>query len=190
MILFLFSGLAVYFSLNQNKHMETQTLLHETATHEPELILVQASGGQRFANYLIDLVGFFALLFFWGILLALVKPSAVDALNYSDNDVSASLLDRIITMVIFAVYMGLIEGIFKGKSLGKLITGTKAVNEYDGSDISFGTAFTRGFSRLVPFEAFSALGNPSYPWHDKWSNTIVIDEKETRRQSNREGAPW
>jgi uncharacterized RDD family membrane protein YckC len=170
--------------------METETLIQQPSLQQSELILIQASAGKRFANYLIDLVGFFALLFFWGIILAVVKPTAADALNYSDSDVSASLLDRVITMIIFAIYMAFIEGIFKGKSLGKLITGTKAVNEFDGSDISFGVAFTRGFSRIVPFEAFSALGNPSYPWHDKWSNTIVIDEKETRRQSNGEGAPW
>jgi uncharacterized RDD family membrane protein YckC len=69
--------------------------------------------------------------------------------------------------------------VFRGKSIGKLITGTKAVNE-DGSDISFGKAFARGFSRAVPFDAFSALGDPSYPWHDKWTNTYVIDEKQTR----------
>jgi hypothetical protein len=30
---------------------------------------------------------------------------------------------------------------------------------------------------MVPFEAFSALGTPSYPWHDKWTRTVVIDEK-------------
>jgi hypothetical protein len=33
--------------------------------------------------------------------------------------------------------------------------------------------------RLVPFEQFSALGSPSYPWHDRWTKTIVIDEKLT-----------
>jgi hypothetical protein len=31
--------------------------------------------------------------------------------------------------------------------------------------------------RLTPLEAFSALGsNPPYPWHDRWTNTLVIVE--------------
>jgi uncharacterized RDD family membrane protein YckC len=80
--------------------------------------------------------------------------------------------------------MSLIEAMFRGKSIGKLITGTKAVNE-DGSDISFAKAFERGLARMVPFEAFSALGEPSYPWHDKWTKTFVIDEKEMRKQNDR-----
>jgi uncharacterized RDD family membrane protein YckC len=74
----------------------------------------------------------------------------------------------------YGAYMAIIEGIFKGRSIGKFITGTKAVNE-DGSNISFTTAIARGFSRIVPFEPFSALGSPSYPWHDKWNKTYVID---------------
>jgi len=64
------------------------------------------------------------------------------------------------------------------KTLGKVFTNTRAIND-DGSRISPKTAFLRCFSRFVPFEAFSALGNPSYPWHDRWTHTMVIDEKLT-----------
>jgi hypothetical protein len=33
------------------------------------------------------------------------------------------------------------------------------------------------WARLTPFEAFSALGsNPPYPWHDRWTKTLVIVE--------------
>ncbi len=72
--------------------------------------------------------------------------------------------------------MGIVEGFGKGKTIGKYITGTRAVNE-DGSKITFSTGFVRGLTRLVPFNALSALGSPTYPWHDKWTNTLVIDEK-------------
>jgi uncharacterized RDD family membrane protein YckC len=84
----------------------------------------------------------------------------------------------LISLIFYALYMGLVEGVFKGKSLGKLITGTKAVN-MDGSKISFATAFARGCSRAVPFCVFSAFGTPCYPWQDKWTNTLVIDEKKS-----------
>jgi uncharacterized RDD family membrane protein YckC len=165
--------------LDKPKHMETAST--NSFYTEAELNLVQASRGKRFANYLIDLIGFYIIVFFWGIVMALVNPQSLEALDYSDSNVGANLLDRLVTLILFGVYIGFIEAIFKGKTLGKLVTGTKAVYETDGRDISVGTAFLRGFSRMVPFEAFSALGDPSYPWHDRWTNTIVIDEKQSTR---------
>jgi len=88
------------------------------------------------------------------------------------------VLDFVLTLGVTGVVWGLMEALFKGKSVGKFITGTRAVNE-DGSRISVGIAFKRGFSRIVPLEPFSAFGNPSYPWHDRWTNTYVIDEKQS-----------
>ncbi|MFI5196603.1 MAG: hypothetical protein ACHQD8_05900, partial [Chitinophagales bacterium] len=69
----------------------------------------------------------------------------------------------------------IIEGITKGRSLGKLITGTVAVKE-DLTKITWNEAVIRSTGRLVPFEAFSALGG--VPWHDKWSKTIVIKKRQ------------
>lgn len=141
---------------------------------EPQL--VQAGSGQRLANYFIDLILFYILFFIAGMVIAVVSPESLenDTL-FSDN----IFLDRLFSLLLFGVYMSLVEGIFKGRTLGKLITGTKAVNT-DGSTISFSTALGRGFSRMVPFEPFSALGNPPFPWHDKWTNTYVIDVRQSR----------
>jgi uncharacterized RDD family membrane protein YckC len=136
---------------------------------EPQL--VRASTGKRLANYLIDFVVFLIVVFILAIIIAMVSPPSSDESGLiSDN----SLLERLFWMFMYGAYMAIIEGIFKGRSIGKFITGTKAVNE-DGSNISFTTAIARGFSRIVPFEPFSALGSPSYPWHDKWNKTYVID---------------
>jgi uncharacterized RDD family membrane protein YckC len=144
---------------------------------EPQL--VQASSGKRLANYFIDLILFYILVFIAGMIIATVSPESLenDTL-FSDN----VFLDRLLSLLIFGVYMSFVEGIFKGRTLGKLITGTKAVNA-DGSTISFATALGRGFSRMVPFEPFSALGNPPYPWHDKWTNTYVIDVRQSSLES-------
>ena len=127
--------------------------------------LQQANGGKRFANYLIDLVVFyiFAIILY----VVLVRE---DVLNLSNNP----LIDRLLTLICYGLFMGIYEGIFRGRTLGKLITRTRAVNE-DGTSISFQTGFLRGVSRAVPFETFSAFGDPSYPWHDRWTHTYVID---------------
>ncbi len=147
----------------------------------PEYQIVQASGGKRFANYIIDLIIFYVLLFLAGIVIALINPVTINSIN--EDDTGFNLLDRLLTLVLYGLYMFIIEAVFKGKSLGKLITGTRAVNE-DGSNISAGTALLRGLSRAVPFNALSALGSPAYPWHDKWTKTYVIDEKQSNRPAD------
>lgn len=159
--------------------MET-TEQHLFADNEYQL--VQASGGKRFANYIIDLVVFYALLFGSGIVIGLLNPSAFDSIP-EDDSLGYNLLDRLLGLVFYGIYMFIVEALFKGKSLGKLITGTRAVNE-DGSNITPKTALLRGLSRAVPFNAFSALGTPSYPWHDRWTRSYVIDEKESNRPTD------
>jgi len=135
----------------------------------------RADSGKRFLNYLIDIILFYAIFFSIGIIVIQVSPSIAESLAVSD-DGGFAFFDRIFTILLYAVYMSVVEAIFKGRSLGKLITRTKAVN-MDGSSISTGTAFARGFSRAVPFCVFSAFGNPSNPWQDRWTNTMVIDLK-------------
>ena len=152
-----------------------QTATNDLLTFDTEL--VRATSGQRLANYIIDIFVFYGLFVVLGVILALLSPSTIENMDTASS--GSGLLDRLFSLILYALYMGLVEALSKGKSLGKLITGTRAVN-IDGSKISFSTAFARGFSRAVPFCAFSALGNPCNPWQDKWTNTMVIDEKKSR----------
>ena len=134
----------------------------------------KASTGKRFANYIIDLIFFYVVLFAIGILWALISPDIIygDDLSFS----GIILLDRIIMLILYAIFMFGQEALTKGSSLGKFITGTRAVN-LDGTTISSSSALARGFSRAVPFCVFSAFGNPCNPWQDRWTNTMVIDKK-------------
>ena len=129
--------------------------------------LQQASVGKRFANYLIDLVLFIIVGIF---IFAFFIRMGVLALDMNP------FLDRLLSLLLYAILMGTTEAIFKGKTLGKAITRTRAVND-DGTPISARTAFLRGFSRAVPFEPLS--GFSGYPWHDSWTHTYVIDEQKS-----------
>jgi len=132
--------------------------------------LTQASSGKRLANYLIDLVSFYVFMYLFSyVLVNLSYDLAV--IIYGDGH---EIAGRLIVLVFYGMYMGLIEAAFKGRSIGKLITGTIAVNQ-DGSRINGQTALLRGLSRAVPFNALSALGSPCYPWHDKWNKTYVVN---------------
>jgi uncharacterized RDD family membrane protein YckC len=142
-----------------------------------DIVLERASAGKRLLNLIIDSVVFYMLVFGFGMALGLLFPSFAEASE--PETLSFKIVDRLISAIFYALYMGSLEVIFRGKSFGKFLTGTKAVN-LDGSEISKTTAFQRGFSRAVPFCAFSALGSPCNPWQDRWTDTMVIDEKESQ----------
>jgi uncharacterized RDD family membrane protein YckC len=140
--------------------------------------VVQANGGKRFANYFIDLVGFYVFMYLFSYVLIEINYELA-VMIYGESD-GFDLVGRLITLLFYGMYMGLLEAVTKGRSLGKLITGTVAVNE-DGSRISGQTALLRGLSRAVPFNAFSALGTPPHPWHDRWTKTYVVAYKSIQR---------
>lgn len=144
-------------------------------TDEAQLVL--ASQGKRFLNLIIDRIAYVVFSWLFNSFVAVIYMEALYNLA-GYNLTLVSIINLIISLFWYALFMGGVEALSKGKSLGKLITGTKAVNE-DGSTISPKTALLRGLSRMVPFEPFSAFGNPSYPWHDRWTHTYVIDEKQS-----------
>jgi len=141
---------------------------------------VLASTGKRFVNYLIDLVIFYILIVVVvaGIILNVHAVENTDSYSSSASASGGYFLFQLIFLAFYTLFYCLCEIIFKGRTIGKFITGTKAVNR-DGSEISPKTFLLRSLSRAVPFEQFSALGNPCFPWHDKWTNTLVIDVKKT-----------
>jgi uncharacterized RDD family membrane protein YckC len=146
--------------------METQRIDKDLITLEP--YYSRATWGKRLTNYLIDCL-IFSLLYF-------VIVTSLGVLNPKTEVFFQQDKYGFITLLIYGLYMSLLEAIMKGKSFGKLITKTRAVR-LEGDDISIMNAFARGFVRIVPFCTFSALGNPCNPWQDRWTKTIVIDEE-------------
>lgn len=142
-----------------------------------DIALHQASGGKRFANWLIDRIVIYIL---WRIFFAAVGTKMV-VLMYRGGDTLTSIYIKLyLTILVLDLFLlTAIEYLGRGKTVGKLVTGTRAVNE-DGTPITFKTALLRTLSRIVPFEPFSALGNPAFPWHDRWTKTYVVDEKLSR----------
>ena len=129
--------------------------------------LVPASKGKRLANMLIDY--FFAIIFSLAIFVAL------DLFSVYSIEEENKLLDQLLGMLMYALFYTLVEGGLRGKTMGKYITQTKVVN-LDGSEPDFNTFVRRSFCRIVPFEQFSFLGDEDSGWHDRWSDTMVIDE--------------
>ena len=131
-----------------------------------------ASQGKRFANYLIDRIvlflfslGFGILL---GIILALFSPETLDVVEQGNF-----LLEYLFAFVLGTIYYSIFEGL-TGRSLGKLITKTKVVNE-QGEKADFGSIFLRSMCRYIPFNAFSFLSSDAIGWHDTLSKTRVVE---------------
>lgn len=138
-----------------------------------EVYYERASTGKRLANYIIDFIVFYLLVMVFAVILALTSPTTFN--SWTSTSDGFGLVDRILTLFFYAMYMSIVEALLKGKSIGKFITKTRAVN-LDGTPISTSTAFARGFSRAVPFCVFSALGGVCNPWQDRWTNTMVVNE--------------
>ncbi|WP_395750009.1 RDD family protein [Prosthecobacter sp.] len=133
-----------------------------------------AGGGKRFLNFIIDRVAIIGLFFVFAVIVGLLEGMGVIH-GFVDNLEDISTLEDIAyTAVASIVYYTFFEGLF-GRSLGKLITGTKVVT-VSGEPLTFGNALMRSLSRIVPFEPFSFLGSGvDTGWHDSWTSTRVVD---------------
>lgn len=159
----------VYMALNERQE-EEQDIFTDMRPR-----LVQASHAKRFGNYIIDVIAFNILFVIILFLSASFSPQVLKWIQRVAVE-QISLTEQLMIMVFYGTYMFIVEAVFKGKSLGKFITGTRVVKQ-DGAQITVRDAQLRGLCRMIPFHPLSAIGMPCYPWHDRWTKTFVIDEK-------------
>lgn len=136
----------------------------------------EASNWKRFFNWLIDRVAMvgFVLLFVMG--LAFLDGAGVpEPLAWFEG---LTRIGELVTEWMLALcYYSLMETTF-GLTLGKLVTGTRVVDE-TGKKPSLAAILGRTLARFVPFEPFSFFGDSG--WHDRWSGTRVIDIRNQHR---------
>jgi uncharacterized RDD family membrane protein YckC len=137
---------------------------------DPTEPYLPAGPGKRFLNFIIDAICYYIFAFLlggmMGIVLALTAPER--ATTFFDN----KLIMYGFGFIVLFTYYTLSESI-SGRTIGKLITGTKVINER-GETPSFSTIALRSVCRFIPFEAFSFLGNDA-GWHDTLSKTSVVE---------------
>jgi len=140
---------------------------------EEQLWQEPATIGQRFINYLLDLILFYVIMVIVGFLVGIVVALTTGGVQDFKSD-SYQTMFFLITLVTYIMFYTIIEASGQGKTLGKLITRTRAIRT-DGSRLSWKDAFIRSLCRLIPFEPFSAFFGS--PWHDNLSKTIVVQER-------------
>lgn len=164
------------FLLNLNiriMHNEDQLLddYQFEDTSNSEVFLSIASNGQRFVNYIVDRIVVRILFYSSGSLFGFMNASS------SIYFITTILLFIGFLFFLFFGYFWLCESVFGGRTLGKLLSGTKVVDEegYQPSSLSI---LGRSLARIVPLEPLSIFfNNDGTMWHDQWSGTLVIDIK-------------
>jgi uncharacterized RDD family membrane protein YckC len=154
---------------NVNQQQEGSDLFHDHVEY------ITASQGQRFLNWLIDNILLRLVLTYitgemFGRLLYNIAPEYTIRV-FTEEGFEAYLISYVFVIFHYIFYYSICEAAFKGRTLGKLITGSRAIR-MDGQDLTFKDTLLRSLSRMVPFEVFSGLG--SRPWHDSWTKTIVV----------------
>jgi uncharacterized RDD family membrane protein YckC len=149
-------------------------LLADVLTPEP------ASQGKRFLNFIIDRVVTFVLASASGFMIGLMyamSRSNPSAPLLPGTESMLNIIDFVQSIFVALAYYFLCEALF-GRTLGKLLTGTRVVNEQGGIP-TVPQLIGRTFARAIPLEAFSFLGSRdgSGPvgWHDSLSKTRVIN---------------
>lgn len=177
--MFLYTCIKICFMEENNQAYDSSNQVHLLAEENFELNQFEyASQGQRFVNWLIDnLLMRFGLSYVTGmgigLLLSVTAPDFLAKIVYSDGSMNGSLLffSLIVGYLNYILYYSICEKLFKGYTLGKLISGSRAIRQ-DGGELSFKDALLRSLSRCVPFEVFSGFN--TLAWHDSWTDTMVV----------------
>lgn len=131
----------------------------------------------RLVNYIIDFAFcYFLIIIFYalcGFLYSLITGASFEVVATEIGNIN-TFIDRFVTLGLYICLMCVFEFLTKGRSLGKLITGTVAVKT-DGSPLSFRDYFLRNLSRAIPFDFLSFLGQNG--WHDTVTDTRVVKKK-------------
>jgi uncharacterized RDD family membrane protein YckC len=156
--------------------------LEQLTTETPETNLFDdhveytlATQGQRFLNWLIDnillrlIIQFVTGEIFIRMLFEMAPEYTIRV--FTQDGIESYLISYLIVICHYIFYYTICEKAFKGRTLGKLITGTRAI-KMDGQELTLKDCLLRSLSRMVPFEAFS--GFSEQPWHDTWTKTGVV----------------
>jgi uncharacterized RDD family membrane protein YckC len=140
-----------------------------------------ASVGQRLLNYIVDSllmrfttnIAFTYLLFESGVFSSVIEGDVFeDTSSYQWLLLSTYMLN----IFNYLFYYTICEKAFNGKTLGKMISGTKVIRD-DGAPLTWKDAILRSLSRVVPFEPFSVFASDRRMWHDSWTKTTVVKSR-------------
>ncbi|MFM9944176.1 MAG: RDD family protein, partial [Bacteroidia bacterium] len=149
--------------------MESSVLDVEEIHKENDYRNFIAPKWKRLVNFLID---YYLILLIWFTGMVLIT-SYIDREKDVVSDTLFNVL--IITPFILVFLLYFICERFAGKTLGKLMTGTKVISVFD-EELTTNQILIRTLCRIIPFEPISLFFSDT-AWHDDWSDTVVVTKK-------------
>lgn len=139
-----------------------------------------ASTGKRFCNYLIDrLIAVGGMPVLVGLVIGMMERLGIVSGWVAHLQEAGVVEDFAFGAFLSLFYFAGMEGL-AGVTIGKLVTGCKVISN-QGTRPRFSQVLGRTLARFVPFEPFSFLGGNPSGWHDRWSNTCVVDVRAGRK---------
>lgn len=147
----------------------TEEFSKETTKRKVEVV----KGWLRFGHYVIDAIILGALNFCSDLIW--IQSSGYDSFGGSSSSTfTYNLIPALDDIIIMVTYYFICEYTMQ-RTIGKFATNSVVINKYAEAP-SPESLLGRSFARLVPFEAFSCLGDRG--WHDQWSKTYVVTTEE------------
>ena len=170
---FRYTVLSYYFCITTQLLMEQQNQADLLQDVNEEMNYVDpAPRGLRFLNHIVDqLVIGVAINGVKNIIAISSKGATYKNYLFFREDLAGFVFSLLVTLGALLVYYTIFEAATKGKTLGKILTGTIALTQ-DGTPFTFKHALKRTLCRFIPFEVLSALGY--MPWHDSITKTVVV----------------
>ena len=144
-----------------------------------------ASTWKRLANYIIDLLFVYLLFIIFLFIYEFLTKTTIESFTFFSNE-------KLLLALLIIIYYSVSEFYFKGRTLGKIFTKTKAITE-ENTNLKIEHAVIRSIARLIPLDHLSFLfgedndaNEYSIGWHDKISKTRVIDLTLPRRNAEEE----
>ena len=141
----------------------TEVIQQDLITDEihPYFQYSHATQGQRFLNFLIDnIVMRFTITYITGYgvgyILGYMFPDFMVSIINDNNTMTIILLAYIVGIFNYIIYYSLCEKLFRGQTIGKFFTRTKAIRN-DGEELTFKDALLRSLCRLIPLKCLVAL---------------------------------
>jgi len=130
-----------------------------------------ATRAQRLVNGFVDT---FIYLFVFGIIFIVIDVCEYISNGRHATNIEIPMYFTLAAGLVFILFYGLQEGLTKGRTIGKFITGTMVSRE-DFSAITFSDAILRSFIRLFPIDIITCF--MARPLHDRWSETYLVKKR-------------
>lgn len=132
-------------------------------------------GGLRFVHYIVDFICIRIIIYVIDLIMSVILLTQED-MQSPETIIGIFFAGLFLQMLVYPLFYFFFEYKWQ-RTPAKFLTKSIVINEY-GEKPDLRQCALRSLIRIVPFEAFSFLGDDNRGWHDRWSDTWVVSAEE------------